>query len=167
MIVTDDNSSGMLSARLCNFLRTAQRVVGLKGEISVLLTGNREMRRLNRRFRGQNKATDVLSFPTCDSAHSSASERLKRVRLGGDLAISVEIASQSADRMGHSLEEELKILILHGVLHLAGYDHEVDDGKMAEVERKLRHKLRLPGSLIERAGNGASRHKVGARGLRP
>ncbi len=129
----------------------------------MLLTSNREMRRLNRQFRGENKATDVLSFPTCNSDHSSASERLKRGRVRGDLAISVEIASQSAERMGHSLEEELKILILHGVLHLAGHDHEVDDGKMAEVERKLRHKLRLPGSLTERAGNGASPQKVGAR----
>jgi probable rRNA maturation factor len=135
--------------------------------VSVLLTVDREMRRLNRQFRGQNKATDVLSFPACNSDHSSANERSKRSRPRGDLAISVEIASQNADRMGHSLEEELKILILHGVLHLAGHDHEVDDGEMAALERKLRQKLRLPGSLIARARRDACPQKIATRRRRP
>ena len=109
-----------------------------------MLTVNEHMRRLNRQFRHKDKPTDVLSFPSDLSVKSYA-------KCAGDLAISIEIARQNAQRLGHSLEEELKVLMLHGVLHLAGYDHESDDGEMARTEEGLRRKLGLPTGLIARA----------------
>jgi len=132
---------------LNRFLAEAQRAVGLRGRVSVLLTTNRAIRSLNRRFRGKNKATDVLSFPA-----DPMPGRLNAADTpAGDLAISVEIARQQAARQGHALTCELKILILHGLLHLAGHDHETDSGRMARRERQLRASLRLPQGLIERS----------------
>jgi probable rRNA maturation factor len=140
------------SARtLSRFLAEAQRVVRLKGQVTVLLTTDAAIRKLNRQFRGKNKATDVLSFP----ASGVGAERV-----AGDLAISVTTALGQATEQGHSLSTEIKVLVLHGLLHLAGYDHEVDDGRMAHRERLLRAKLRLPQGLIERA---AERHSTGAK----
>lgn len=124
---------------LARYLREAQRVVGLKGEVSVLLTTDDGIRGLNRRFRKKNKATDVLSFPAAPG-----------FGVAGDLAISVETATRQATEQGHRLSVELRVLMLHGLLHLAGMDHEVDDGKMARKERRLRAQLGLPMGLIER-----------------
>jgi probable rRNA maturation factor len=101
------------------------------------------MRRLNQQFRQKDKPTDVLSFPS-DQPNGS------REKYAGDLAISMEIAKENAQRFGHSLKEEIQILMLHGVLHLAGYDHESDDGEMARLEDRLRSKLGLPTALISR-----------------
>ena len=86
----------------------------LRGDVSIRITSSREMRELNRRFRKKNKPTDVLSFPS------------NLPKWAGDIAISAEIAASNAAELGHSTETELKILILHGLLHLAGYDHETD-----------------------------------------
>jgi probable rRNA maturation factor len=131
------------SARaLARFLATAQAAVRLKGQVTVLLTTDAAMRKLNRRFRGKNKATDVLSFPA---------EGLGAKGIAGDLAISVTTALGQAAEQSHSLSTEIKVLILHGLLHLAGYDHEADEGRMARRERLLRAKLGLPEGLIERA----------------
>lgn len=99
------------------------------------------MRSLNRRFRRKDRTTDVLSFP--------AETETQKVS-AGEIAISAEIASQNARILGHSPAVEIKILILHGVLHLRGYDHECDNGEMARYEKRLRAKLRLPLGLIER-----------------
>lgn len=126
---------------LTRYLRQAQSVVGLKGEVSVLLTTDAGIRNLNRRFRGKNKATDVLSFPAEDLGFG----------LAGDLAISVETAARQAAEQGHKLSVELRVLMLHGLLHLAGHDHEADAGEMARKERRLRGKLGLPQGLIERS----------------
>ena len=106
------------------------------------------IRRLNRQFRGTNKATDVLSFPADPLVQSEEK---------GDLAISVPTALRQARQQGHPLGIELKVLILHGLLHLAGFDHETDNGEMARRERLLRARLRLPEGLIERTHAGASR----------
>ena len=122
------------------FLREAQGAVRLRGAVTVLLTTDGEIRRLNREFRGKDMATDVLSFPASEMAESEA----------GDLAISVATAHRQAMSCGHALRTELKVLILHGLLHLAGYDHETDTGQMAKRERALRERLRLPLGLIER-----------------
>jgi probable rRNA maturation factor len=131
------------SARaLARFLASAQAAVRLRGQATVLLTTDAAIRKLNRQFRGKNKATDVLSFPA---------EGPGAQGIAGDLAISVTTALSQAAEQGHSLSTEIKVLILHGLLHLAGYDHEVDEGKMARRERQLRAKLRLPQGLIERA----------------
>jgi probable rRNA maturation factor len=132
---------------LKEFLARAQAAVGLRGEVSVLLTSDAAMRKLNRQFRGKNKATDVLSFPAFDSQQNH--ERNRR-RTAGDLAISLEMACTQAATRGHSLETEIRILILHGLLHLKGFDHENDDGEMARRERTLRARLGLEQGLIER-----------------
>ncbi len=145
---------------LTTFLRRAQRSVGLSGRIDVLITANEHMRRLNRRFRRKDRPTDVLSFP------SSAEARTPE-KYAGDLAISLEIAQSNARQMGHSVQDEIKILLLHGVLHLAGYDHESDDGEMAALEETMRARLRLPSTLIARAhgqnGSGAKTLPSGPR----
>ena len=131
------------SARtLSRFLSAAQAAVRLKGQVTVLLTTDVAIRKLNRQFRGKNKATDALSFPA---------EGLGTEGIAGDLAISVTTALGQAAEQGHSLSAEIKVLILHGLLHLAGYDHEIDNGKMARRERVLRARLGLSQGLIERA----------------
>lgn len=125
---------------LARFLKTAQRAVQLTGEVSLLLADDRRIKELNKAFRGKNKATDVLSFPAAENGEGAA----------GDLAISVETAARQAGDHGHSLEDEIRVLTLHGVLHLAGYDHEADEGEMRALEEQLRTKLKLPSGLIER-----------------
>ena len=131
------------SARtLARFLAAAQAAVRLKGQVTVLLTTDAAIARLNKQFRGKNKATDVLSFPAAG---------LGAEGMAGDLAISVTTALGQAVEQGHSLSTEIKVLVLHGLLHLAGYDHEADEGQMARRERVLRAKLKLPQGLIERA----------------
>jgi len=99
------------------------------------------MKSLNRRFRGKDQATDVLSFPAAPDASKSHA---------GDIAISAEFATQNARFLGHDPTVEVKILALHGILHLRGYDHERDHGRMARREQKLRRELDLPVGLIER-----------------
>jgi probable rRNA maturation factor len=121
----------------------------LRGHVTVLLTTDSAIRRLNRQFRGKNKATDVLSFPAADFTEVSKNGRTEPV--AGDLAISVPTARRQAEERGHTLGVEIKVLMLHGLLHLAGYDHETDNGTMARRELTLRAKLKLPHGLIERA----------------
>lgn len=140
------------SARtLSRFLNEARAVVRLRGQVTVLLTSDVEIRRLNRQFRGKNKATDVLSFPALEMVAGVMSD------LAGDLAISVETARKQAHEQGHSLTVEIKVLMLHGLLHLAGYDHETDHGEMARRERLLRGRLGLTQGLIERALRAGNR----------
>jgi probable rRNA maturation factor len=139
------------SARtLARFLALAQAAVHLKGQVTVLLTTDTAIRRLNRQFRGKNKATDVLSFPA---------EGIGAEKIAGDLAISVPTALRQAIEQGHALTAEIKVLMLHGLLHLAGYDHEADIGQMARRERLLRARLRLPQSLIERSSSAVKPQK--------
>jgi probable rRNA maturation factor len=143
-----DRDRRLPSARtLTRFLREAQAAVRLRGDVSVLLTTDQAIRRLNRKFRRINKPTDVLSFPA---------PRLAAGEVAGDLAISVPTALRNARTQGHALAVEIKVLILHGLLHLAGFDHEADNGQMARRERLLRGRLGLPQGLIERANPGAT-----------
>jgi probable rRNA maturation factor len=143
---------------LLRFSQKARKAVGLKGRVSLLLTSNREMQQLNRCFRGKNKPTDVISFPAADIVAN---------KFAGDLAISVEIASANAKSFGHSTKEELFVLILHGMLHLAGYDHETDSGEMARKEARLRRELGLPTNLIARTeGETKARRKARTRRAR-
>jgi len=104
-----------------------------------LITGDAELQRWNREFLGHDYPTDVLSFPS-----SSPGGGL------GDMAISVDRAAIQAQEHDHTVEEEIGILMLHGVLHLLGYDHETDRGRMARVEKKWRAALDFPIGLIER-----------------
>ena len=125
---------------LTRFLGEAISAVGLEGEVSVLLTGDAQIRELNRQYRRKDQPTDVLSFP----AHADAGG------VAGDLVISLETASRAAQEHGHAVDDEVRILLLHGLLHLAGYDHETDDGAMQRTEQRLRRRLGLSAGLIER-----------------
>jgi probable rRNA maturation factor len=138
---------------LNRFLACATKALGLTGEFSVLLTGDERLRALNLQFRGKDKATDVLSFPALQQAANGGQ--------GGDLAVSLEIASLQAAAYGHSLQIEVKILILHGLLHLAGYDHERDQGQMRRREIRLRKQFALPAGLVERSKVERSKVKPG------
>lgn len=138
---------------MVNFARKLQREVSKGKAFDCLITGDAELRRLNREFRGKDYATDVLSFPTIPShhqpTHGGARFSLPFPSLG-DLAISLARARSQAREFGHSTEQEVRILMLHGLLHLLGMDHETDTGKMARAEKRWRTQLGLPNGLIER-----------------
>jgi probable rRNA maturation factor len=136
--------AGLSPVTLERFVLRARRAVALRDPVNVLVTSSSELRSLNRRFRGADKATDVLSFPAPRDEHNH--DR----RSAGDVAISSDIARENARRLGHSVADEVKILTLHGILHLAGFDHEHDNGEMARKERGLRQQLKLEAGLIER-----------------
>ena len=118
-----------------------------KGDLSIALVSDRRMRALNRQFRGKDTVTDVLSFPSDPSTALSASERA----FLGDIVIASGVAKQQAKAAGHPVQTEVRVLALHGLLHLLGYDHEQDEGKMARIEAKLRKKAGLKEGLIERS----------------
>lgn len=150
MIVIEPPSSGAGTAgilpagtkqELGRFLTRARKAAGVDGEVTVLLADDARVKELNRSFRGKNKPTDVLSFPAAANGEGAS----------GDIAISVETASRQAVEHGHTLSEELRILLLHGMLHLSGLDHESDEGEMRSREQELRTKFGLPHGLIERA----------------
>ena len=113
-----------------------------RGTVTLVVTSDRRIRGLNRTWRGQDKATDVLSFPAGDDPGPAPHL--------GDIVISRETAARQARHEGHSLATELRVLALHGLLHLLGYDHERDSGRMARIERRLRRQGGLPSGLIER-----------------
>lgn len=143
---------------LRSFVKCAQKAVPLAGDVSILLTSDTAIRKLNRNFRRKNRPTDVLSFPAPPSLGNVA----------GDLAVSIETAARQARQFCHPLQVEVKILLLHGMLHLAGFDHEADSGEMAAREEKLRRRFRLPVALIgrgngTRAAGGALRSKTAHR----
>jgi probable rRNA maturation factor len=139
---------------LARFLREAQAAVRLRGQVTVLLTSDTVIRRLNRQFRSKNKATDVLSFPAFPPVPEGVGVEASN-RIVGDLAISVPMARKQAAEQGHAVAMELKVLMLHGLLHLAGFDHETDNGQMERREKSLRARLGLPQGLIERSAEGA------------
>lgn len=107
--------------------RACELVLPRAAGVAVCLVSDAEIARLNRTYRGKGGATDVLSFPADGT--------------GGDIAISPAAARRNARSLGHSVPEELRVLILHGVLHLAGYDHETDQGEMERRELRLRRRL--------------------------
>jgi probable rRNA maturation factor len=122
------------------------------GEVTVALVSDAYVRTLNRRYRGRDYATDVLSFPALPvrAARSSRARRDGPSRHLGDIVIARGVARRQARQQGHSEPVELRVLALHGLLHLLGYDHERDNGAMARVERRLRRKGGLNSGLIER-----------------
>lgn len=154
MVILQKRVVGLSEAALERFVVRAKRITGLHGSITVLVTSSRELRSLNQRFRGKDKPTDVLSFPP---------DPLSARGYAGDVAISAEIASQNAHRLGHSPADEIRILALHGLLHLSGYDHETDAGTMARKEQSLRKQLGLPMALIERNEGKRATPKVRKR----
>ena len=173
MILERRKTKELSRLALARFANKAQRATGLGGEVNILLTGDAEMQRLNLQFRRKDKPTDVLSFPHAPAAGSAA---LPDSTGGGDIAISLATARVQAAALGHDLLTEVKVLILHGMLHLAGHDHERDHGEMLRLEQKLRDELGLNAGLIERTleargATGKTIRKPGgspyARGRRP
>ena len=118
--------------------------------MTVALVTDARMRTLNRQFRGKDYATDVLSFPVADRRRKSSPQPPALRPHLGDIVIAIGVARRQARNAGHDATEELRILALHGLLHLLGYDHERDNGQMARVERKLRQKGGLRQALTER-----------------
>jgi probable rRNA maturation factor len=106
--------------------------------VAVALVSDRRIREFNRRFRGKDRPTDVLSFPVGDDDAPSGERHL------GDIVISVSTAAEHAKRSHRSLDRELKVLLVHGYLHLLGHDHETDDGTMIRLQRSLLRRLLPP-----------------------
>jgi probable rRNA maturation factor len=121
-----------------------------KGEVSVAIASDALVRRLNRDFRGIDESTDVLSFPAQHDPTTPEGTLPPEHRLLGDIVIAAGVARRQAREAGHSVEAEVRLLCLHGLLHLLGYDHETDHGTMARLERRLRQKGGLATGLIER-----------------
>lgn len=117
-------------ARLRRLLQAAARALKVSGEIALVLSGEAAVRKLNARYRGKDRPTDVLSFPGPGGAEGL-----------GDVLISVPTAAANAQRLGRTLLQELDVLALHGFLHVLGHDHETDDGRMERLERRLRRRL--------------------------
>lgn len=134
--------AGVRPAALRRFARRLAEEVGKGRAFDCLVAGDAELRRLNREFRGKDESTDVLSF--------SGGGWPPAARLG-DIAISSGRARAQALRFGHSTEAEIRILMLHGVLHLMGMDHADGAGRMARAEKRWRARFKLPSGLIERA----------------
>jgi probable rRNA maturation factor len=110
-------------------------------EIDITICDNETIKRYNYEYRGVNRATDVLSFPIISEFESMPL---------GSIIISIDKVIEKSHQLGHSLEEELALLFIHGLLHLLGFDHEVDNGEMRERERELIEEFNLPKSLIVR-----------------
>jgi probable rRNA maturation factor len=117
-----------------------------RGDVAIALVSDAAMRRLNVGFRQVDRATDVLSFPAGDEGAWL-----------GDIVIARGVAARQARREGHALRTELRILALHGLLHLLGYDHETDDGRMRRAEERLRRRAGLPVGLTARGEGQAAR----------
>jgi len=119
-----------------------------RGRVNVALVSDARVRRLNREFRGKDLPTDVLSFPI--GHHDSGPQNIDLI---GDIVIGTGVARRQARHAGHAEATELRVLALHGLLHLLGYDHENarDRGAMARLERRLRRRGGLKEGLIERA----------------
>src|SRR5277367_6803975 len=130
---------------LQRFLANVIQELGLEKEsVAVCLISDAEMTRLNGQYRNKRRTTDVLSFPAEERRRpSSLRSGIRKLRGSflGDIAISPVVAQRNARTFGRRFEDELRILTLHGVLHLLGYDHETDRGEMSRVEKRLRRRL--------------------------
>lgn len=136
--------AGLRRRALEEFARELSERVANGRWFQCLITGDEELRRLNREFLRKDYPTDVLSFPALTDGTAGPQ--------CGEIAISAERAAEQAREFGHSVEDEIRILMLHGVLHLMGMDHERDQGAMARSETAWRKRLGLPASLTERVG---------------
>jgi len=155
MIVNRQRRVRVPIAELKRFLASVQRRLHVPpGGVTVALVTDTEIKRWNRAFRGKNRPTDVLSFPNDDSprrtgkirnkpGHESSARRQVENTYLGDIAIAPAVAKRNARRYGRTFAAEMRILILHGTLHLMGYDHETDQGQMDRRETRLRRELGL------------------------
>ena len=139
-IVNNQRKTKIDSERWRNFTMKALRAIKKAKEkgVTIAFVSDRKMRELNRIFRGQHKTTDVLSFPAGEQEEFEV-DTLDHML--GDIVISLEQAARQAKENDLDLDTEISQLILHGLLHLCGYDHETDNGEMNRLELKLRRKL--------------------------
>jgi probable rRNA maturation factor len=145
MILNRQSRIPLQDTVLARFLTSVRRELKLRRrEVTVCFVDDSEIARLNRKFRGKPTPTDVLSFPA-NGAGAAEFPQQRGESVLGDIAISPQAARRNAKRFGRTLNEELRILILHGVLHLVGYDHEADNGEMDRIETRLRKKFGLAG----------------------
>ena len=150
--------AGVRAPGLGRWLQTAAPARA-RGGVTIAVVSDARVRGLNREYRKKDIATDVLSFPTDEPNQTSRGTRPSTSGSGpatpgpllGDVVIAAGVARRQADEAGHSMQTELRILALHGLLHLLGYDHEHDGGQMARLERRLRLRAGLREGLIERA----------------
>jgi probable rRNA maturation factor len=150
MIINRQRRVSIAEAALARFLSNVRRELKVPwAKVTVCFVTDAEIAKLNGKFRRKPKATDVLSFPAREylrgkrgvkngSTTTAGSENFL-----GDIAISPETACRNAKKYGRSVDEEIRILMIHGTLHLLGYDHEVDSGEMERLELRLRRRLRL------------------------
>jgi probable rRNA maturation factor len=146
--------------KLEEFAAEARRLLRLPADsLAICLVSDAEIARWNKAYRGKNKPTDVLSFPANEDSANGSSSRGKKRQAGasrraaafneggknyvGDIAIAPAVARRNALRFGRTFDQEMRILILHGMLHLMGYDHETDEGEMDRKEQRLRRTLKL------------------------
>jgi probable rRNA maturation factor len=133
---------GLSRRDLRAFLKRLEAEVAEGRAFCCLIAGDAELERLNREFRGKDYPTDVLSFPSAAGQAGGLPH--------GEIAISYDAARRQSIEYGHAVDQEIQILMLHGLLHLLGMDHEKDGGRMLSAERKWRIRLGLPAGLIER-----------------
>jgi probable rRNA maturation factor len=148
MILNRQRAVRLMRRPLETFLRRVQNELGLKeASVTVCLVSDAEIARMNETFRRKKGPTDVLSFPAAarrrPESLPAASNKMNGGEFLGDIAISPATARRYARKNERTLPSELRVLILHGVLHLLGYDHETDRGEMDRVERKLRKRFGL------------------------
>jgi probable rRNA maturation factor len=165
MVVNRQRRIRVRTSELEKFLARARRALRLPaGAVTVCFVTDSEIARWNGAYRGKNRPTDVLSFPTDEdqrrmrqrkakgrskrrfssaSSHSLSAAAASGTPYLGDIAIAPRIALRNSQRLGRALDDELRILILHGMLHLMGYDHETDSGQMDRRELRLRRALGL------------------------
>jgi probable rRNA maturation factor len=148
-VVATGGSSASPRALAAWLARIAPR--SARGTVAIGIVPDSKIRALNRTYRGVDKVTDVLSFPWQSGAESRRRLTQSRPPHLGDIVIAEGMARKQAKNLGHSLGIELRVLALHGLLHLLGYDHEVDNGRMARTEARLRRKAGLPAGLIARS----------------
>jgi probable rRNA maturation factor len=134
-----------------------------RGEVTVAIVSDRRMRVLNRTFRGKDYATDVLSFPVGTREAEVGRADAPDAPSLGDVVIAAGVAARQAREHGHPAATEVRVLALHGLLHLLGYDHDADRGRMARAEARLRKKGGLPTGLIARARTAARRAPASQR----
>ncbi|HXN64216.1 MAG TPA: rRNA maturation RNase YbeY [Candidatus Acidoferrales bacterium] len=149
MILNRQRGISIPSASLSRFLSRIRSELKLgRRDVTICFVKEAEMAELNQTFRGKPKATDVLSFPAYSAEEDGAKRKVARdlrhaANYLGDIAISPTVARANARRYGRDLDDELRILMVHGVLHLLGYDHEADHGEMDRVEARVRRRLGL------------------------
>jgi probable rRNA maturation factor len=149
--VVDDDGRPVRAPALAAWLARVSPALA-RGAVTIALVSDRRVRTLNRQYRGIDRVTDVLSFPVGDGISVAPGRQSRRTAFLGDIVIARGVAARQAREAGHGERTEWRVLALHGLLHLIGYDHEQDEGEMRRAEARLRRRGGLGAGLIEREG---------------